>query len=148
MTTSESKGRFFFTKRIDSNRIANWNALVTTRTVLSVGRWSQAIQYEWADRDAVRTWSRGAKKRVVWESYTEKHWDSIQCSAIMQQKVWLLPPTATLPSGWCRIRLLHIKFIQRDAVCCQISYYFGQNRAISDRMTQNGATDFILKWKF
>jgi len=32
MTTSESKGRFFFTERIDSHnesiRIANWNALL------------------------------------------------------------------------------------------------------------------------
>jgi len=35
MTTSESKGRFFyktnrFTQRIESIRIANWNALATT----------------------------------------------------------------------------------------------------------------------
>jgi len=45
MTTSESKGRFFFTKRIDSNRfaqriesirIANWNALVPTQSSIQI----------------------------------------------------------------------------------------------------------------
>jgi len=35
MTTSESKGRFF-TKRIESIRIANWNALLNSAHVMSV----------------------------------------------------------------------------------------------------------------
>ena len=55
MTTSESKGRFFYktnrfesiriTNRIESIRIANWNALLLACAVLCIGQHSIRSSY-------------------------------------------------------------------------------------------------------